>query len=68
MVTLFRYLVGGLVTFTNSKADYDANKNKSNVATDSTGYGGGGTCHPTEWFLGVVYGIIVEVMSVALKR
>ena len=36
----------------NSKADYDANKNKSNVATDSTGYGGGGTCHPTEWFLG----------------
>ena len=42
----------GAVTFTNSKADYDANKNKSNVATDSTGYGGGGTCHPTEWFLG----------------
>lgn len=51
MVTLFRYLVGGC-NFTNSKADYDANKNKSNVATDSTGYGGGGTCHPTEWFLG----------------
>lgn len=41
----------GAVTFTNSKADYDANKNKSNVPTDSVGYGGGSICHPTEWFL-----------------
>lgn len=40
----------GAVTFTNSQEDYDAGINRSNVATDSTGYGGGSN-HPTEWFL-----------------
>lgn len=41
----------GAVTYTNNRDDYYANVNRSNVQTDSVGFGGGGLCHPTEWFL-----------------
>lgn len=45
----------GAVTFDGSKESFDANKNRSNVPTDSVGYGGGNICHPTNYFLDEVW-------------